>query len=71
MNQARDDSGNDVDVEALLTAIDKISESEERLADADDPHKVHTGAHATGRCRELAQAYELDIHDVSVSEINR
>lgn len=71
MKQAKDDSGNDVDVEALLAAINEINETEGRFAADDDPHSLHAGAHDNSSCRELAEAYELDIHDVSVSELNR
>lgn len=70
MKQAKDDSGNDVDVEALLAAINEINETEGHFAAA-DPHSLHAGAHDNSGCRELAEAYELDIHDVSVSELNR
>lgn len=61
----------DVDVEALLAAINEISESEVRFADADDPHRVSVNGHDYHTWRELAEAFELDVHDFSVSEINR
>ena len=60
-----------VDVEALLAAINEISESEVRFADADDPHRVSVNGHDYHTWRELAEAFELDVHDFSVSEINR
>ena len=60
-----------VDVEALLAAINEISESEVRLADAEDPNRVSVNGHDYHTWRELAEAFELDIHDFSVSEINR
>ena len=51
-----------VDVDALLAAINEISESEVHRSQNDSEH--HTW-------RELADAFELDIHDFSVSEVNR
>lgn len=60
-----------VDVDALLAAINEISESEVRLANKDDPNHVSVNGHDYHTWRELAEAFELDIHDFSVSEINR
>lgn len=60
-----------VDVDALLAAINEISESEVRLASKDDPDHVSVNGHDYHTWRELAEAFELDIHDFSVSEINR
>lgn len=60
-----------VDVEALLAAINEISESEVRFADAEDPNRVSVNGHDYHTWRELAEAFELDVHDFSVSEINR
>ena len=52
MKTAKENNGaGGVDVDALLAAINEISESEVQ--------------------RELAEAFELDIHDFSVTEANR
>lgn len=59
----------DVNVDALLAAINEISESEVHRT-LDDPQR----ASIDGRGhipRELAEAFELDIHDFSASEANR
>ena len=56
-----------VDVDALLKAINEICESEIHRSQ-DDPERVSVD----GRdYHTLADAFELDIHDFSVSEINR
>ncbi|HKS35519.1 MAG TPA: YodD family peroxide/acid resistance protein [Enterobacteriaceae bacterium] len=73
MKTAKEYSDRDpgVDVEALLAAINEISESEVRFADGDDPNRLSVNGHDYHTWRELAEAFELDIHDFSVSEINR
>jgi len=58
-----------VDVDALLAAINEISESEVRRTE--DPNRVVVNGHDYHTYRELAEAFELDIHDFSVSEVNR
>ncbi|KFC13215.1 YodD family peroxide/acid resistance protein [Trabulsiella odontotermitis] len=59
-----------VDVDALLAAINEISESEVHRC-ADDPHHVSVDGREYHTWRELAEAFELDVHDFSVSEVNR
>lgn len=68
MNSAKATNG--VNVDALLAAINEISESEIHRA-ADDPHHVSVDGREYHTWRELAEAFELDIHDFSVTEINR
>ncbi|XTZ39917.1 YodD family peroxide/acid resistance protein [Salmonella enterica] len=57
-----------VDVDALLAAINEISEGEVRRVDDErvsiDGREYHTW-------RELAEAFELDVHDFSFTEANR
>lgn len=62
--------GIDVNVDALLAAINEISESEVQRSE-DDPHHVSIDGRNEHTWRELAEAFELDIHDVSVTEANR
>ncbi|ADO48052.1 YodD family peroxide/acid resistance protein [[Enterobacter] lignolyticus] len=59
-----------VDVDALLAAINEISESEVRRA-GDDLQHVSVDGREYHTWRDLADAFELDIHDFSVSEIGR
>ncbi|ASV55956.1 MULTISPECIES: YodD family peroxide/acid resistance protein [Lelliottia] len=59
-----------VDVDALLAAINEISEGEVRRAE-DDPTRVSIDGRDYHTYRELAEAFELDIHDFSISEVNR
>ncbi|VFS34083.1 putative cytoplasmic protein [Enterobacter cancerogenus] len=51
-------------------AINEISESEVRRAE-DDSERVMVNGRDYHTYRELAEAFELDIHDFSVSEANR
>ncbi|EMP2056048.1 YodD family peroxide/acid resistance protein [Enterobacter kobei] len=60
----------EVDVDALLAAINEISESEVRRAE-DDSERVMVNGRDYHTYRELAEAFELDIHGFSVSEANR
>ncbi|EPV8288419.1 peroxide/acid resistance protein YodD [Shigella flexneri] len=60
----------DVDVDALLAAINEISESEVHRSQNDSEH-VSVDGREYHTWRELADAFELDIHDFSVSEVNR
>ncbi|CAM6381292.1 YodD family peroxide/acid resistance protein [Citrobacter sedlakii] len=59
-----------VDVDALLAAINEISESEIHRSGS-DPEKVSVDGREYHTWHELAEAFELDIHDFSVTEINR
>ncbi|EOF4705212.1 YodD family peroxide/acid resistance protein [Klebsiella sp. RHBSTW-00484] len=71
MNTAKQSKGGEsVDVDALLAAINEISESEVQRA-RDDPHHVSIDGRDYHTWRELAEAFELDVHDFSVTEINR
>ncbi|MFP2680762.1 YodD family peroxide/acid resistance protein [Enterobacter ludwigii] len=60
----------EVDVDALLAAINEISESEVRRSD-DNSDRVIVNGRDYHTYRGLAEAFELDIHDFSVSEANR
>ena len=62
--------GVNVDVDALLAAINEISESEVQRTQ-DDPHHVRLDGRGYHTWRELAEAFELDIHDFSITEANR
>ncbi|EAR4172836.1 DUF2525 domain-containing protein [Salmonella enterica] len=59
-----------VDVDALLAAINEISESEVHRSQ-EDPERVNVDGREYHTWHELAEAFELDIHDFSVTEINR
>ncbi len=59
-----------VDVDALLAAINEISESEVQRIE-DDPTRVRVNGHDYHTWHELAEAFELDIHDFSITEVNR
>ncbi|WP_312981384.1 YodD family peroxide/acid resistance protein [Atlantibacter sp.] len=62
----------EIDVDALLAAINQLSESEVRpVDDGDDTQRVSVNGHDYHTYSELAEAFELDIHDFSVSELNR
>ncbi|ECE6360969.1 DUF2525 domain-containing protein [Salmonella enterica subsp. salamae] len=59
-----------VDVDALLAAINEISESEVHCSQ-EDPERVSVDGREYHTWHELAEAFELDIHDFSVTEVNR
>ncbi len=71
-NRLTGQAGNDVDVnvDALLAAINEISESEIHRT-LDDPQRASIDGRGSHTWRELAEAFELDIHDFSTSEVNR
>ncbi|HCC2889688.1 TPA: YodD family protein [Klebsiella variicola] len=71
-NRLTGQAGNDVDVnvDALLAAINEISESEIHRT-LDDPQRASIDGRGSHTSRELAEAFELDIHDFSASEVNR
>lgn len=71
-NRLTDQTGNDVDVnvDALLAAINEISENEVHRI-LDDPQRASIDGRGAHTWRELAEAFELDIHDFSASEANR
>ena len=71
MKTAKQNQGaGSVDVDALLAAINEISESEIQRTQ-DDPHHVSIDGRGDHTWRELAEAFELDIHDFSITEANR
>lgn len=59
-----------VDVDALLAAINEISESEVQRSETDPLH-VSIDGRDYHTWRALAEAFELDIHDFSITEVNR
>lgn len=71
-NRLTGQAGNDVDVnvDALLAAINEISESEIHRT-LDDPQRASIDGRGSHTWLELAEAFELDIHDFSASEVNR
>ena len=71
-NRLTGQAGNDVDVnvDALLAAINEISESEIHRT-LDDPQRASIDGRGSHTWRELAEAFELDIHDFSITEANR
>ncbi len=71
-NRLTGQAGNDVDVnvDALLAAINEISESEIHRT-LDDPQRASIDGRGSHTWRELAEAFELDINDFSASEVNR
>ena len=71
-NRLTGQAGNDVDVnvDALLAAINEISESEIHRT-LDDPQRASIDGRGSHTWRELAEEFELDIHDFSASEVNR
>lgn len=60
-----------VDVDALLAAINEICESEIDRVDDGEGQRVSVDGRDYHTWRELAEAFELDIHDFSVTEVNR
>lgn len=60
----------EVNVDALLAAINEISESEVHRSSR-DPHHVSVDGREYHTWRELAEAFELDVHDFSVTEVTR
>ena len=73
MKTAKDDEyagSSGVNVDALLAAINEISESEVQRT-RDDPYRVSINGRSDHTWRELAEAFELDIHDFSATEVNR
>lgn len=70
MKSGKEGSTSGVNVDALLAAINEISESEVRRRE-DDPTRVTINGRDYHTYRELAEAFELDIHDFSVTEFNR
>ncbi|WP_279045120.1 YodD family peroxide/acid resistance protein [Cedecea davisae] len=62
----------EIDVDALLAAINEISESNvQHAGNEEHPQRVCVDGREWHSYRELADAFELDIRDFSVNEINR
>ncbi|EPF16417.1 MULTISPECIES: YodD family peroxide/acid resistance protein [Cedecea] len=62
----------EIDVDALLAAINEISESNvQHAGNEEHPQRVSVDGREWHSYRELADAFELDIRDFSVNEINR
>lgn len=59
-----------VDVDALLAAINEISESEVHRSQNDSEH-VSVDGREYHTWREIRGCLRTDIHDCSVSEVNR
>lgn len=60
-----------VDVDALLAAINEICECRIERVEDSDGQRVSVDGREYHTWRELAEAFELDVHDFSVTEINR
>ena len=60
-----------VDVDALLAAINEVSESRIQRVEDDEGQRVSVDGREYHTWSELAEAFELDVHDFSISEINR
>lgn len=61
----------DIDVDALLAAINEISESDVHRIDDEEGQRVSVDGREYHTWRELAEAFELDVHDFSITEANR
>lgn len=60
-----------IDVDALLCAISEITKHEAHFPEGvKDPAEVNVDGRSFGTWNELAEAFELDIHNFSISEIN-
>ncbi|KOC88738.1 YodD family peroxide/acid resistance protein [Winslowiella iniecta] len=61
-----------IDVEALLDAIQRRSSGEvQEFVANEDAHRVDVNGRQYNSYSELAEAFELDIRDFSISEVNR
>lgn len=61
-----------IDVEALLQAIhEKTSGDVKEHMEGEQAHQVEVDGRHYASYSELAEAYELDIRDFSISEVNR
>lgn len=60
-----------IDVDALLAAINEISESEVHRVEDEEGQRVSVDGREYHTWRELAEAFELDVHDFSITEANR
>ncbi|EPE2229142.1 DUF2525 domain-containing protein [Cronobacter turicensis] len=57
------------DIDALLDAIEVISEDEQHTPECVSPTQAE--ARRQDACRELGEEFELDIRDAGPSEVNR
>ncbi|NCH71802.1 DUF2525 domain-containing protein [Cronobacter dublinensis] len=57
------------DIDALLGAIEIISEHEQHTSERVSP--AQADARRQEACRELGEEFELDIRDAGPSEVNR
>lgn len=61
-----------IDVEALLQAIHQRTSGEiQEFVASEQAHQINVGGFTYDAYRELAQAFELDIHDYAITEVNR
>ncbi|MFS2220905.1 YodD family peroxide/acid resistance protein [Pantoea sp. B65] len=61
-----------IDVEALLEAIQSRTSGEvKEFVDNEKAHQVQVDGKQYHSYTELAEAFELDIRDFSISEVNR
>ncbi|WP_437613929.1 YodD family peroxide/acid resistance protein [Erwinia sp. V71] len=61
-----------IDVEALLQAIQRRSAGNvQEFIDNEQAHRVNVDGVAYNSYSELAEAFELDIRDYAISEVNR
>ena len=61
-----------IDVEALLEAIQKKTSGEvKEFMEAEHAHRVKVNDQAFDSYTELAEAFELDIRDFTITEVNR
>lgn len=61
-----------IDVDALLDAIQsKTSGNVKEYMEAENAHRVKVDGRAYDSYTELAEAFELDIRDYAITEVNR
>jgi len=61
-----------INVDALLEAIQKRTSGEvKEFMDVEHAHRVKVSGETYDSYTELAEAFELDIRDFSISEVNR
>jgi len=61
-----------IDVEALLQAIqEKTSGEVKEYMEPEHAHRVKVGGESFDSYTELAEAFELDIRDYTITEVNR
>jgi hypothetical protein len=61
-----------IDVDALLEAIQKKTSGEvKEFMETEHAHRVRVNGEAYDSYIELAEAFELDIRDFAITEVNR